>query len=113
MAAAGPGATAGAQLFCLNVCLRVKAERREEFLTCIRNNQRCTLSSEPLVESYVFGEDESTPNTWHFFEKYRGRAGFEHHCGTPHFAAWEAFAASDPFTAPPRVEFYTLDTGTS
>jgi quinol monooxygenase YgiN len=97
---------AGAPLFCLNVCLRVKPERREEFIACILNNQRCTLGTEPLVMTYVFGEDESTPNTWHFFEAYRGRAGFEQHARTAHFAAWEAFAATDPFTAPPRVDFW-------
>lgn len=100
---------AGAPLFCLNVCLRVKPERREEFIACIRNNQRCTLSTEPLAVAYDYGEDASTANTWHFFEKYVGRAGFEQHCATAHFAAWEVFAASDPFTAPPRVDFYTID----
>jgi quinol monooxygenase YgiN len=100
--------TSDAPLFCLNVCLRVKAARRADFLVCIRNNQKGTLSTEPLALAYVFGEDDTTPNTWHLFEKYRGREGFEAHTRTPHFKAWETFAASDPFTAPPRVDFYTL-----
>ena len=45
---------------------------------------------------------------FHFYEKYEGAAGFEAHQATAHFAAWEAFASSEPspFTEPPRVEFY-------
>ena len=53
-----------APLFCLNVCLRVKPERREEFLACIRANQKGTLTTEPLAVTYAYGEDESTPETY-------------------------------------------------
>ena len=81
-----------AALYCLNVKLCIKPEVREEFLDCIRANQRGTLSSEPLAVTYVFGEDESTPNTFHFFEQYRGVEGFEAHTKSPHFADWETFA---------------------
>ena len=68
--------------------------------------QAGTLGTEPLALEYVFGEDADEPNTWHFYEKYVGRAGFEAHQATPHFAAWEAFAATGPFTSPPVVKFY-------
>ena len=64
-------------LFCLNVCLQVKPERREEFLACIRANQKGTLATEPLAVTYAYGEDETTPDTWRFFEQYVGKAGFE------------------------------------
>lgn len=59
---------------------------------------------------YLFGEDTDVPNRFNFFESYIGKEGFTHHTETPHFAAWEAFAASDPFTAPPKVFFYNEDT---
>lgn len=100
-----PPLEAGAR-FCLNVKLCIKPERRDEFLECIRNNQAGTLGTEPLALEYTFGEDADTPDTWHFYEKYVGRKGFEAHQATPHFAAWEAFAATEPFTAEPVVEFY-------
>lgn len=100
-------------LFCLNVCLRIKPSCREEFLECIRQNQKGTLSSEPLAVTYAYGEDETTPDTWHFFEQYVGREGFEAHTQTPHFAAWEAFAASDPFSAPPEVKFFVEDSAST
>ncbi|EOD25714.1 hypothetical protein EMIHUDRAFT_205801 [Emiliania huxleyi CCMP1516] len=74
---------------------------------CLNVNQKKgTLSTEPLAVEYVWGEDVDQPNTFHFYEKYEGRRGFEAHQATPHFAAWEVFAASDPFTSPPVVEFY-------
>jgi quinol monooxygenase YgiN len=94
------------KIFCLNVKLCIKPERRDEFLKCIKNNQKGTLETEPLAIEYLVGEDTTVPNTFHFFEKYRGKAGFEAHKASPHFAVWEEFASSDPFTEPPRVEFY-------
>ena len=84
--------------------------RREEFLDCIRANQEGTLTKEPLAVTYAYGEDEATPDTWRFFEQYVGRAGFEAHTQSDHFAAWEVFASSEPspFSAPPEVKFLTL-----
>ena len=95
-----------ANKFCLSVKLCVKPERRDEFLACIRANQKGTLGTEELAIEYVWGEDLEEENTFHFYEKYHGRAGFEAHQRTPHFAAWEVFAGSDPFSAPPVVKFY-------
>ena len=47
--------------------------------------------------------------TFHFFEQYRGVEGFEAHTKSPHFADWEQFAATELFTEPPVVSFYTED----
>ena len=60
--------------------------------------------------AYEWGEDTEVRNTFHFHEQYTSRAGFEAHQRTPHFAAWEAFAGSDPspFTKDPEVTFYDL-----
>ena len=93
-------------MFCLHVCLRVKPDRRDEFLSCIQANQRGTLTTEPLAVSYLFGEDESAPNTFHFFEAYKGRAGFDAHTQAPHFAEWERFVATDPLSSAPQLAFY-------
>lgn len=99
----GPGS---GNKFCVNVKLCIKPERRDEFIECIQNNQKGTLETEPLALEYVWGEDTETPNTFHFYEKYKGKAGFEAHQASPHFAVWKAFADSDPFSEPPRVETY-------
>lgn len=96
-------------LYCLNVKLCIKPEVRSEFLECIAANQHGTLTSEPLAVTYVYGEDEKVPNTFHFFEQYRGVEGFTAHTQTPHFAAWEEFASTEPFSEPPVVSFYEED----
>ena len=108
--AAARGATSptmAAAAYCLNVNLYVKPERRQEFLTCIRANAAGTLSSEPAAIEYTWGESATEPNTFHFHEKYVDEAGFQAHTQTPHFAAWETFASSDPFTKPPEVTFFS------
>ncbi|KAL3791409.1 hypothetical protein ACHAW5_005783 [Stephanodiscus triporus] len=102
---------AAVPLYCLNVVLRIKPDRRVEFLECIKSNQRGTLTTEPDAVSYVYGEDVDSPNTFRFFEQYVGPgvAGFDAHRDTPHFANWEAFASSGPFAADPEVRFYEED----
>ena len=63
------GLSTASPLYCLNVQLCVKPEVRAQFLECIKANQRGTLTKEPLAKTYIFGEDEKTPNTFHFFEQ--------------------------------------------
>lgn len=102
-----PAARSIEPLFCLNVRLAVRPDRRDEFLACIENNQRGTLTDEALAVTYQFGEDVNVPNTFHFHERYQGAQGFEEHTQSAHFASWKEFEATEPFTEPPRVEFYT------
>ena len=94
----------------LNVILRLKEEAREKFLEVILNNQKGTLNKElePLALEYIFGEDANEPNTFHFHEKYLGEAGIAAHNAAPHFAVWEEFVQTDPFTSPPEVYKFSL-----
>ena len=55
----------------------------------------------------VWGEDTETPNLFHFHEEYRGIEGFNEHAATPHFAVWDEFALTDPFTMNMEVAAYT------
>ena len=103
--------TSSTPAYHVQVILRIKPDRRDDFLACILTNQQQTLSTEPLALSYVFGEDETTPNTFHFSEAYKSKQGFEDHCATPHFAAWEKFVQTDPFTQPPEVYKFVDHTG--
>ena len=91
-----------AQLYCLNATLRIKAERRDDFLSCIQTAQVET-HKEPGAVAYLFGEDEETANTFHVHQEYQGREGLEAHRKTPHYEAWRRFAATDPFSAPPEA----------
>jgi len=96
--------------FCLKVDLFVKPERLDEFLEVINRNKKGSDELEPLCLQYVFGEDLDAPNTFHFHEEYcgsdEGKEGFEAHKSSAHFAAWEVFAQSSPFTRPPVVSFF-------
>eukprot|EP00978_Attheya_sp_CCMP212_P035868 scaffold158581_cov62-Attheya_sp.AAC.1 len=97
--------------FCLHVELCIKPEVRDIFLEVIENNQKGSTSDvEPLCLQYVYGENKDIPNTFVFHEEYAGdnggKEGFDFHATTPHFAEWETFASTDPFTKPPVVDIF-------
>ena len=96
------------KLYCLNATLRIKPERRDAFLTCI-GNAVVETHKEPLAVSYLFGEDESEPNVFHVHQAYQGREGFDAHRETPHYEAWQHFAATDPFVALPEGYVFVAD----
>ena len=98
-----------------------KSQVRDEFLTVIKNNKKGTDTTEPLALQYTFGESTSggiaglpdgIPNTFHFHEQYmgdnHGKEGFEAHQQAPHFADWETFVGTDPFTKPPEVFLFKI-----
>ena len=89
----------------LNVMVSVKPARRAEFLEVIRANAAGTLL-EPRNLRYCWGPSAGDENVFHFQESFVEKAGFEAHCAAPHFAKWEAFVATDPFSAEPSVQFY-------
>eukprot|EP00591_Stephanopyxis_turris_P005664 CAMPEP_0195507224 /NCGR_PEP_ID=MMETSP0794_2-20130614/718_1 /TAXON_ID=515487 /ORGANISM="Stephanopyxis turris, Strain CCMP 815" /LENGTH=243 /DNA_ID=CAMNT_0040633835 /DNA_START=73 /DNA_END=804 /DNA_ORIENTATION=- len=92
--------------FCVDVDLFTKPEVRDDFLNVIRDNKKGSDEDEPGCFQYAYGESIETANTFHFHEEYDGKEGFEAHKKMPHFAAWEKFAATDPFTKPPVVNLY-------
>lgn len=91
--------------YCVQVELYVKPDQREAFLECIQNNHRGS-NAEPLCYQYVYGESTSEANKFVFHEEYKGKEGFEAHSKAPHFAVWEDFAATGPFTKDPVVNFF-------
>ena len=93
-------------VFCLNVNLYIQNDRRAEFIEVIKKNQQGTLSCEPLAKEYVWGESTTERNTFYFQEQYFGKEGFDFHIKTPHFADWEKFAATNPFSKPPEIFFF-------
>lgn len=103
-------AAAGVERYNLNVQLSVKPERVAEFLQVIEANTVGTLR-EPRNLRYAWGDSATAPGVYHFQESFVGKQGFDEHCATPTFTAWEAFAGgTDPFTAEPSVQFYVPTT---
>jgi len=97
--------------YAVNAKLSIKPERREEFLTLIKGNQRKTLSEEPASLQYVVGEDVETKNTFYIHEQFIGSEGFDAHRDTNHAAEWAEFKQSNPFEegGEPIIEFYFGD----
>ena len=88
----------------------VKPERRADFLKSINANEHDTLTLEPAAQAYRWGEDLNVPNRFHFHEEYTGTlptasgfpSGFQAHLDSDHMAQWNAFVATDPFSAEPN-----------
>jgi quinol monooxygenase YgiN len=96
----------GDPVFCVNVNLYIKPNRRDEFLKVIKANQLGTLSSEPLAILYTWGQSAVDENIFYFQEQYHGKEGFEAHTKSRHFEVWEAFTRTDPFSKPPEVMLF-------
>jgi autoinducer 2-degrading protein len=95
----------------VNVKLSIKPERREDFLTIVRKNQKQTLDLEPAALQYVVGEDVDSPNTFYIHEQFTGAEGFDAHRATPHNGEWAKFKESEPFAdgGDPAIDFYYGD----
>lgn len=93
----------------LHVKLVPNPQRREEFISCIRNNQKNTLNKtiEPGCLIYKWGESTTEPGVFYFTEQYVDEKAFEHHTKQVHFAEWEKYAGSEgAFASDPEVRFW-------
>lgn len=105
--------------FGVHVNLYPKAEMEEAFSTVIANNKEGTDTQEPLALQYTYGASvgvegiaKTQPQTYHFHEQYagadHGKEGFDAHAATSHFASWETFVGTDPFSKAPEVFFFKI-----
>jgi autoinducer 2-degrading protein len=92
--------------YCLNVRLCLKSERVEEFLRLMRHDQRETLTKEPGCRQFELGRSVSDPCQFFLHEEYDDIAAFQAHTQTPHYAEWQQFVQSDPFTSDIVADFY-------
>ena len=98
----------GIERYCLNVRVGIKEDRIAEFEAAIRQNEIGTRT-EPRNLRYSYGKTKN-PGEYIFQEVFVEEQGFKEHAAAPHFAKWEAFAATEPFTAPPVIDFWTAIT---
>ena len=92
----------------LNAKFTIKADRRDEFLKIIKEDQEETLAKEKGSIQFVIGEDKEKENTFYLFEQYVNEEAFNKHNEMPHFQPWKAFTETDPFTedGAPVAGFY-------
>lgn len=97
-----------AKPYVVTIKFSIKPERREEFLTLVKEKQRKTLSEEPAFLQFVVGEHVETKNMFYIHQQFIGLEGFDSHRNTPNFADWKVFKQSNPFTegGEPVMDFY-------
>ena len=92
----------------LNLRCKIKPERRDDFISVIKDTQRETLELEPASLQYVLGEDTDDENTFYIHQQYLGEEGLAAHCESEGTANWNEFKRTDPFVegGEPTIEYF-------
>lgn len=100
--------------FAVNVKFSVKPDKRDDFLSLIKDIQKKTLATEPAALQFLVGEHISTPNTFYMHAQFVGEEGFKAHRLTPHSGEWQKFSSDALFSedGEPAFDFYFAGTGT-
>jgi len=80
-------------VYAIWVSLKIKPERREQFLTVIEDDSICSVRDEPGCVRFDVLQDADDPDHYYFYEVYHDEAAFQAHTQTPHLARWRAAAA--------------------
>ena len=83
------------------VKVKVKAERRADFLKAIEVDALGSERDEPGCARFNVLQDQADPNTYYFYEVYRDEAALEAHRAAPHYAVWRA--AADTLDGPTQA----------
>src|SRR6185437_9688887 len=83
------------------VKVKVKAERRADFLKAIEVDAIGSERDEPGCARFNVLQDQQDPNIYYFYEAYRDEAALEAHRAAPHYAVWRA--AADTLDGPTQA----------
>jgi len=75
-------------MFVLMVKVKVKPEKRQQFLNVIEDDSICSVRDEPGCVRFDVLQDNDDPNTYYFYEVYQDEAAVAAHLQTPHLARW-------------------------
>jgi quinol monooxygenase YgiN len=70
------------------VKVKVKPEKRQQFLDVIEDDSICSVRDEPGCVRFDVLQDNDDPNTYYFYEVYHDEAAVAAHRQTPHLAPW-------------------------
>ena len=79
-------------MYAIWVTVKVKPEKREQFLSVIEDDSICSVRDEPGCVRFDVLQDRSDPDTYYFYEVYHDEAAFQAHTQTPHLARWREAA---------------------
>jgi autoinducer 2-degrading protein len=86
-------------VFALWVSIKVKPDKREQFLAAIEDDSICSVRDEPGCLRFDVLQDRNDPDKYYFYEVYKDEAAFQAHTETPHLKRWRA-AAEECLTEP-------------
>ncbi len=75
-------------MFVLMVTVKVKPEKRQQFLEVIEDDSISSVRDEPGCVRFDVLQDNADPNTYYFYEVYQDEAAVAAHRQTPHLARW-------------------------
>ena len=87
-------------MFAIWVSVRVKPERRDDFLRAIEEDARGSREDEPGCLRFDVLQNGDDPDQYYFYEVYRDEAALEAHRAAPHYQVWAA-AVQDGVLAGP------------
>src|SRR4030095_9101885 len=92
-------------MFALVVSLKVKADKRDQFLAAAQDDSICSVRDEPGCLRFDVLQDNADQNHYFFYEVYQDEDAFTAHQTYPHFTRWRAAAAEvlDGDTSPTRT----------
>ena len=95
-------------VYAIWVTVKIKPERREQFLSVIEDDSICSVRDEPGCVRFDVLQEQSDPDTYHFYEVYHDEAAFQAHMKTPHLERWRAAAAECVAENSPTVKLNTM-----
>ena len=93
-------------MFALVVSLRVKPERREEFLKAAQEDSRGSREDEPGCLTFDVIQDTADPNHYYFYEVYRDEEAFKEHSKvphSPHYRVWREAVEAGVLESPAEI----------
>jgi autoinducer 2-degrading protein len=77
----------------LFVKVRIKPEKREQFLKAIEEDALGSERDEPGCQRFNVLQDKEDENLYYFYEVYKDDEAFAAHQTMPHYAVWRQAAA--------------------
>lgn len=90
-------------MYALIVSLKVKPERREEFLSAAAEDGRGSREDEPGCLRFDVLQDAADPDHFFYYEVYRDEAAYKAHTEAPHYQVWRAAVEAGVLDGPAQV----------
>lgn len=81
-------------MYAIFVPIKIKPERRDDFLKAIEIDARGSREDEPGCLRFDVLQDSTDPDQYYFYEVYRDEAALKAHTEAPHYQVWAQAVAS-------------------